>query len=105
MSCSSYLTARERNLCIHLRGGCVVTIAGLAIVDMRKFSYTCEKSNPMLPAHSLNTVIASKCIFILIEHFRKWMIHTELTCVKQCHACVPHDHSCPLLTKGKMYIL
>ena len=48
--------------------------------------------------------IASECVCIFIEHFRKWMIHTELTCVKQCHACVHHDHSCPLLAKGKKCI-
>ena len=48
-------------------GGCVVTTAGLAIVDMRKFSYPCEKSNPKLPAHSLvtvmNTLSLLNCIF------------------------------------------
>ena len=48
--------------------------------------------------------ITSKCIFIHIEHFRKWMIHTELTCVKPCHACVSYDHSCPLLAKHKKCI-
>jgi len=42
MSCPSYLTARERNLYTHLRGGYVGTRAGQAIVDMRKFSYPCE---------------------------------------------------------------
>ena len=29
------------------------------------------------------------------------MIHTELICVKQCDSCVPHDHTCPFLTKIK----
>lgn len=59
MSCRTYLTTRERNLYTDLRGGCVGTRAGLAIVDMRKFSFSCEKSNPTLPAHSLVTVMST----------------------------------------------
>ena len=55
-----------------------------------------------LYAISLEAEIWPVSVFAsLLEHFSNWMIHTEVTCVKQCDSCVPYNHICPFLTKSR----